>query len=845
MLSRLASSRPVRRLAPLVSVVHPRPDVRAMFVRASLLSVLGMAALATVMTAQPAAAAAPPDIRAVAVQAAAPAQASAAVRGTVVDATGARIAGVRIVATTTDGRSVTSTTTGADGTYTLTGLPPGRYVVIASRAGFDDRRETIDLATGETRALNVTLTVAGVSAQVAVVGEGLTVEHASATKSDVPLIETPASISIVTHETIDAQGATSVPQALRYATAIVPESRGAMTALDYMYSRGFLVNQYQDGLRLLSGGYSIPQLDPYLLDRAELLRGPASVLYGQSDPGGVLNLATKQPTDGTIRQVELQVGSYSRFQANFDAGGQVGDHSSLRYRIAGTAHAADTQVDHTRDKRVSLAPSLRWRPDAATTATVSAAVQHDPSVGFYNWIPAYGTVLPNPADPSLVLPTSFDTGDPSFDLYSRTLASISARVERRLGGGWTIRENLRHAYVRSAFDKIYSSYLDPDGRTLYRYAWHLRDHLNALTFDTQAENNFTSGRIRHTVLVGGDYQRGWYHQGLGYNFDSGSDPGQVPSLDLLNPIYDQRIETPPLDNLTDQVQDQFGLYAQDHMALDRWRVLVGGRHDWAATTTTDVASGDVTDQPDHASTGRAGLVYLAPQGFAPYASVSQSFQPTSGTDFDGQPFKPTTGQQYEGGVKYQVPDRAADVTFAVYQLTQQHVLSPDPIHIGDSIQTGEIRSRGVEMSGQAQLVGGVGVTASYSHAATVVTEAGVAFGPGVGNTPSGVPADLASFWISYALRESRLSGLGLAGGVRSLGSSWGDDDNTFRVPRTTLIDLAISYDFGAPTTSGLPWRAAVNVSNLFDKTYVASCSGTDYCAYGFRRTILATIGRRW
>jgi iron complex outermembrane receptor protein len=780
-----------------------------------------------------------------AAQTSAVAQSEASVRGRIVDASGASVGDVRVTASSGAGRQVGAATTAADGTYTLLALPAGTYTMVVTRAGFQTQRIALTLRAGEQRSLDLSLVIGGVNEQIAVVGQALATEQATATKSDAPLLETPASVSVVTSGEIEARGATSVPQALRYATAIVPESRGAMTALDYMYSRGFLVNQYQDGLRLLSGGYSIPQLDPALLDRVELLRGPASVLYGQADPGGVLNLATKQATGASIREVTFQVGSYQRVQGGFDVGGRVGDSGSLAYRIAGTAHAADTQVDHAHDRRIAFAPSLRWQPDQATTLVVSAAFQRDPAVGFYNWIPAYGSVLPNPADPSFTLPTSFDAGDPSFDEYSRTLASFSAQYTRRLNRTWTIRGNLRQGHVSSAFDKVYSSYLDEDGHTLYRYAWHLRDHVNALTFDSQAEANLTSGRVHHALLVGADYQHGWYHQALGYNFDAGVDPGQVPPLDLFNPVYDQAIDTPPLDNLTDQRQNQFGLYAQDRVSIGPWRVLLGGRHDWTSATTIDLASGDSLTQPDRASTGRAGVVYLTPGGVAPYASVSQSFQPTSGVDFDGNPFKPTTGLQYEGGVKYGAAHGLANVTFAVYQLTQQNVLSNDPIHQGESVQTGEIRSRGIEISEEARVNDALAITATYSHSSTIVTKAGVAFGPEVGMTPSGLPKDLASVWVSYVVRGSRAAGLGLAGGVRVLGSSWGDDTNSFDVPNATLADLALSYDFGAASTGASAWRAALNVSNLFDKTYVVSCGGDSFCAYGFRRTLLATIGRQW
>lgn len=774
------------------------------------------------------------------------AQGQGGLAGNVTDASAAAIPAARITVMRTSGETLREGTTGSDGRYTLSALSEGRVVVTISAPGFDTVRRDVTIRSGETLTLSVVLTIARLREGVSVVGVApIATDSQTATKGDAPLLETPVSVSVIASQQITAQGATTVPQALRYATAVFSESRGAMTALDYMYSRGFLVNQFQDGLRQLSGGYSIPQLDTYLLDRVEVLRGPSSVLYGQADPGGVVNLITKRPTTTAVREATIQVGSHDRFQANVDFGGEIKEGGTLSYRFVGTGHAGNTQVDHAKDQRIALAPSLRWHPDDRTDLTIGGTFQHDPAVGFYNWIPAYGSVLPNPAVPGAQVPTSLDAGEPSFDDYARTVGSIDLTFTRKLNGVWSVRENVRSGHVSSTFDKIYSSFLEDDYRTLSRYAWHLSDGLNMLAFDSQALASLVTGRLTHSLLGGVDYQRGWYHQDLGYNFASGPGPDEVPTLDIFAPVYNRTIATPPYDSLSAQTQDQTGLYIQDRMVAGRWRFLVGGREDWTGDVARDRATNDSESHSDHAFTGRAGVVYVTPNHWAPYFSASQSFQPTVGSDFEGNVFKPTTGQQFEGGIKFESGDARMSATGALYQLTQQNVVSPDPVHPRQSLQTGEIRSRGFELSTQIAAARGLSILASYSHVAQLVTEGGVSFGPSEGKVPSGLPQDQASVWGQFALAQRALAGANIALGMRFLGSSWGDDSNSFEVPSATVADAAATYVFGQSQNAGPAWRVQLNVSNLFDKTYVASCGGDSYCAYGLRRSVLTSLSRAW
>lgn len=665
---------------------------------------------------------------------------------------------------------------------------------------------------------------------------------ATGTRTDTPLLETPQSVTVITADQIAEQAAQSVAQTLRYAGGVTSEPRGTMTALDFFYARGFELNQYLDGMRTLTGGYSLPQPDPYLLERVEVLRGPASVLYGQADPGGVVNLVTKRPTAEARGDALLQLGNRHRVQAAFDVSGPIDEARGLSARIALIARDADTEVDHAGQRRIAIVPSIAWRPDARTSLTLLANYQDDPKVGHYNWVPAYGTVLDNPYRPGRRLPSGLDTGEPSFDRYARKTWGFTELFEHRFDDTFLVRQSLRYARVSSAFDNVYSSFLDEDFHTLNRYAWHLRDQVDAITADQHLQATFRTGPVGHTLIAGVDLQHNRYRQRLGYNFDGGTGPGQVPPLDIYDPVYGQPIDMPEFASDALQKDRQLGVYVQDQMAIGRARLLVGGRQDWVRSGTDERLSGYTERQRDHAFTARAGAVYLLDGGWAPYASYTESFRPTTGSDFAGRLFKPTEGRQYEAGVKWQPADGSALAMLSVYQLTQRNVVTSDFAHPGFSLQTGEIRSRGVEVSGALSLTNRLNLTAAASHVRQVVTRGSVDFGPTEGKRPPVLPADTASAWATWTQPVAALGALGVGLGVRYVGSSWGDNDNTFKVPSRTLMDAELHLDL-AGSLSG--WRVAVNATNLFDRVFVAGCGGTDYCAYGERRGLLVSLGRRW
>lgn len=707
-------------------------------------------------------------------------------------------------------------------TYRFTGE---RVVTILSRTAANANAQSLELPTIDVRGD----TEKGYVATNSGVG----------TKTNTPLLETPQSISVVTRDQMDAQGVQTVPQALRYTPGVFAEPRGvSSTGQEFGYARGFTMNdKFLDGMKLLKGEYGIAQIDPYFLERIEFVRGPASVLYGQNSPGGMLNLVSKRPTSQPLHEIETSIGSHNLKQLAFDFGGPLDTAGKFSYRLTGLARDAKSQVDFNGEQRVEIAPAFKWEPQAGTSFTLLTNYQRDPKGGAFAFVPAAGSYLPNPNGK---ISTSFFMGDPNWNKYDRTQATIGYLFEHAIDSTWTVRQNLRYKHLDSDVQGLYQTVLGADQRTLSRYGYLDREKIDALTTDNQIQAVFNTGPVSHKVIGGLDYQRNRFDQVVGFQFAG------VPAIDLFSPVYGRTIPNVPVTGSTLQTTNQVGLYVQDQIKFDRWALTLGGRQDYARSQTDNRLANSTTNTSDNAFTGRAGLVYLFDNGLAPYVSYSESFEPTTGTDFFGSPFKPTTGKQYEAGVKFQPRGFNSFTTLSVYDLTQRNVTTQDPVTshgVNAKVQTGEIRSRGFEFEAHLSLADGLDMTAAYSYVDAKVTQSNSV---DLGKHPIAIPQQTASMWADYTFQSGQLAGFGAGGGVRYIGTSYGNAANLYQVPTYTLFDAAIHYDFRNLGPAYKGWKLSVNAMNLADTTYVSSCAAAPtVCFYGTRRTVLATMKYKW
>ncbi len=684
----------------------------------------------------------------------------------------------------------------------------------------------------------------------------------SASKTDTPLLEVPQSISVIGKDEIAARASQSVTQAVAYTPGIVSGMFGPSTRDDHFHIRGFSATQFLDGTRLMSSTASYAQLrvDPYGLERVEVLRGPSSMLYGQNPPGGLVNMMSKRPTSDPLHEVQFLGGSFGRVQGSLDLSGRVAGRDDVLYRLVALGRGSDTQVDFVEDDRYYVAPSFTWKPGDATTFTFLSLYQKDQTGNAMQFLPYEGSVLPNPNGK---IPINRFLGEPGFDYYNREQFAVGYAFEHHFNEALTFRQNLRYADISSSYAGVYpdyyfgfdfatgkaipgGSFVNPEMSKINRYGAIYDDQAGTFTLDNLLQAEVQTGPVRHTLLAGVDFRHFNTERQRGFT------DWELPELilDVFDPVYGARFEKPTLEKFSIQELSQTGIYGQDQLRWGRWLATVGVRQDWAASEMSSNfnpntgAYEQAESRVDSAFTYRTALTYLFDAGVAPYYSYATSFEPTLGTDFFGASFDPSTGQQHEVGIKYKPLGYNALVTAAWFYLTQQNFLTDDPRpgHDGYSIQTGEARAQGVELEGKASFDIGLDATASYTYTDTEVTQSGLAFE--VGKNLTYTPEHQAALWLDYTQKGGDFSGLGLGGGVRYIGGNFGDLSNSQEAPSYVLVDAAVHYDLDKLDTRLHGMRLAVNMNNLLDNQHLTTCFGGN-CFFGERRSVLASLRYNW
>ncbi|WP_426689451.1 TonB-dependent siderophore receptor [Rhodanobacter ginsengiterrae] len=649
------------------------------------------------------------------------------------------------------------------------------------------------------------------------------------TKTDTPIIEITQSVSVITDEQMSRRGIQGIEEAVWYTAGAQGGGYGADSRSDWLLVRGFTPARYMDGLALAAGsGTGITRIEPYGLERLEVLKGPSSVVYGAMPPGGMVNMVSKRPTEQPLHEVGVELGSFDLRQGSFDFAGPLNDSGTVLYRLTGLARNSDTMVDYIRDDRYYLAPALTWKPSNRTSLTVLSHLQKANTASGGGFLPADGTLLPNPNGK---IPRNRFTGEPGQNDYDKTIASIGYEFHHDFANDLAFNQNLRYgkADVDNNGGNVGAFGLIGDGRTLLRYLFPNENHTRTFGVDNNLQYTFDAGKVQHIVLAGVDYRRGKDDYASAFDFSVGG-------LDVFNPVYGSPVTVPAYTSHTMQTQSQLGVYLQDQIKLGRWGITVGGRQDHVKTDTDNLIGGSTADQTDDAFSARIGINYLFDNGLAPYASYSHSFQPTVGTDFAGKAFRPTTGDQYEAGLKYQPAGGNGLLTASVYQITQQNSLTIDPNHTLYQVQQGETRLRGVELEGRWNLAANLGVYGDYTYSNSKIIRTNDL--PSLGQQIALLPQQQAALGADYTIVGGALAGLGFGGGVRYVGEHYGDIYNDWKTPSYTLLDAALHYDTGG-------WRLQLNVSNLTDKTYVSACNSAYWCYYGYERTVTASARYRW
>ncbi|MFK4232497.1 TonB-dependent siderophore receptor [Pseudomonas guariconensis] len=674
--------------------------------------------------------------------------------------------------------------------------------------------------------------------------EGYTATRTAAgTKTDTALVEVPRSISVATRQQMSDRSVHSLDDAVRYMPGIVSASFGSDTRYDWMLVRGFEPTQFLDGLPLPRGVYANPKAETWNLDRLALLRGPSSSIYGQTPPGGLLDMVSRRPQAESAHEIELQYGSDNHRQINFASTGKIDDQGQFLYSLSGVVRDGGTQIDHIDDKRYNIAPSLTWNIDEDTSLTFLSQFTRDDTGVTSQFRPIQGTKIDMPFGK---ISHHKNLGDPNYEFYDRTYYALGYAFEHRFNDVWQFRQNLRYTKSDLAFQTItVSSYnptnppVDNQGNTS-RMSTNVDEDISQFAVDNNFQGNFDTGDISHTLLIGLDHQRTNTNYLAIYGFN-------VPDTNVNNPVYGLPITRPPrADAYYDYNQKtrQTGLYVQDQMALDNWRLTIGGREDWVHTGTKYFNDNDATTtQRDKKFSGNAAISYVFDSGFVPYLSYAESFQPTSDPSPKAtESFKPTEGQQWELGIKYQPPGSNTLLSAAIYDLTQKNVSVTDTVaNVTVTSQTGEVKVRGLELEAVSDVNENLKVIAAYTLAKSEVQD-----GLYKGNRLQRMPNQQASLWADYTWHTGVLDGFGIGAGARYTGNTYGDQANTYlgKADAYTVFDAAVHYDLGRLDNSLKGASVAINATNLLNKDYISTCDAY-YCYFGDQRSVVASATYKW
>jgi len=637
------------------------------------------------------------------------------------------------------------------------------------------------------------------------------------TKIEAPLRDIPQSIQVVPRKVIDDQRALSLSDVLRNVSGFSPSvnSQSQRFGERNAIFRGFTTNNYYtNGFKDPFNGASFT-FGLANVEQVEVLKGPSSVLYGLGEPGATINIITKQPLAEWYAAAALTAGSFGFVSPSIDVSGPLTPGKELRFRLNAAYQWQDSFVDWVQSERYDVAPVLALALGPDTRLTLEGEYQALQEI-YYTGLPAEGTIRKNPNGK---LPISRYLGDASVEgdeFPERTLGKIGYRLDHRFDEHVALRHGFRATFFTSNERDVIPFGFQADLRTFDRDLFIGKATSEDYYILTDVTVDVRTGPLRHKLLVGADQRI------LSTRQVSGS--GLLPPIDAFNPTYNASvIGAETIDRGFVQSGTFLGFYVQDLMTIvDPVKLLVGGRYDLASLDTesrTFATGGSTRSSFDEGVfTPRVGLVMQPVPAVSLYASYTTSFNPLTGTTFDGAAFEPERGVQYEAGVKLELLGGKLSSTLAVYELTKENVLTGDPAHPGFSIQVGEQRSRGVEVDVAGEILPGLRLIAAYAYTDAEITRSNSGT---EGNRPANVPAHSGSVWGVYEFRDGFFKGLGLGAGVVAVGRRPADNDNSATLPDYVRTDAAIYYKVTRHVD------LAVNFRNLFDVRYFETSTFAD------------------
>lgn len=614
------------------------------------------------------------------------------------------------------------------------------------------------------------------------------------TRFEVPLRELPLSIQSVSDKVIEDFQAVRLNELTDFVSGVQTATGYGGLSSNETYIRGFRqTGSLRNGFR--DDGFLSPR-DVANIERVEYLKGPASILYGAFEPGGVVNTVTEQPLFNPAYEVGATVGSYEFYRPTLDLTGPLTEDESLRYRLNIAYENADSYRDFVENESIFIAPVITWDIGPRTNLAIEFEYQH------YEYVFDRGFR----SEPEfLELPRDRFLGEPDFSFESLNSYSASYRLEHELSDNWKLRNGFTALIVdEPQLQEVNLRPLEADGRTLPRAATRSESTQENLTLQNDFIGEIKTGDIKHQILVGVELSR----SKLDFEFFR----APLAPIDIFNPVYGAEPGEFAPNFANDQGANSLGIYAQDLIeVLPNLNILAGVRFDWSDVFLNDLFTGEeVNNFTESATSPRVGIVYQPTDSTSVYANWARSFNPQFfGRSRTGEAFEAERGEQFEIGVKQEFFDNRLAATLALYEITKSNVLTPDPVDPNFSVQTGEQTSRGIELDIAGQILPGWDVIASYAHTDAFVSEDNDI---PEGEPLSGVPRNSASLWTTYQIQRGDLQGLGFGLGLVFIGDRPVRLPNAIEIPSFVRADASVFYEQNN-------WRAALNFKNLSNVNY--------------------------
>jgi iron complex outermembrane recepter protein len=620
------------------------------------------------------------------------------------------------------------------------------------------------------------------------------------TRTETDPQDVPQTIQTIPQEVIENRETNNITETLRSVPGVISES-GTRQQFNDVTIRGFFADYRRNGLRESNSQASGVQTAN--IDRIEVLKGPASVLYGQGSFGGTVNLITKKPTDKPFYQVEGAIGNYDLYRGAVDLSGPLNESKTVKYRLNLAAETEGSFVDFYDRDRYQIAPVLSWEIGKNTDITFEAEYSNysgNTDIG----LPVRGTILDNPNGE---IPLDRFVLDPNRDREDTKFILASYDLEHRFSDNWRIRNAFQFTTRQNSAFLTFTTNLQEDNRTI-ELAYDDNEQFDIYDYllDTYIVGNFNTGSIKHELVTGVELNR----NELISDFAS----GERSPIDIFDPDYESIVYQTPTDIFQDETVNQsLGIYLQDKVEFtDSLILLAGGRFDIVNTKFNDLIAETVDFDQKEEFSPRVGIVYKPIPEVSLYTSYSRSFVPNFfGRSEEGELFDPQRGTQYEIGAKADLNDKIS-LSIAYFDLTITNVLTEDDDNPAFSVQTGEQNSKGIELFASGEILPGWSVLGGYVYNDAKVTEDNLI---PVGNRINNTPEHAISLLTNYEIQEGDFKGLGGSLGIYFVGDRQGDLDNTFEIPGYTRTDASIFYNRGK-------FRTALNFRNIFDIDYFES-----------------------